>query len=62
MIPFSKTLINFRGRNNLTQKDLAKLLNVRIKTVCDWENEVVSPTKKNKSRTLYFIKKYRQVK
>lgn len=43
---FKEKLINIRAKLNLSQTDLAKILNVSYVTICRWECGKVTPTKK----------------
>lgn len=43
---FKEKLIYIRARLNLSQTDLAKILNVSYVTICRWECGKVTPTKK----------------
>lgn len=43
---FKEKLIYIRAKLNLSQTDLAKILNVSYVTICRWECGKVTPTKK----------------
>ena len=43
---FKEKLIYIRAKLNLSQTDLAKILNVSYVTICRWECGKVKPTKK----------------
>ena len=44
------TLLEFRAKHLLTQKQLADILGVDVNTVCRTENEKTEPSKRNKIR------------
>lgn len=44
---FSEKILYIRSRNNLSQSDLAKHLNVSYATISRWENGKSNPTKKD---------------
>lgn len=45
---FGRTLLEFRAKHNLTQKQLADILGVDIITVYRTENKKTEPSKRNK--------------
>lgn len=45
---FAERLIQFRAKNNLTQKQAAKILNVNISMIYFYESGKNKPSKKNK--------------
>lgn len=47
---FGITLLEFRARNDLTQKQIAEILGVGIVMISRYENQVARPTQKNKIR------------
>ncbi len=47
---FSRKMLEFRAKHNLTQKQLADIIGVDINTVHRTEAEKTEPTKKNEIR------------
>jgi DNA-binding XRE family transcriptional regulator len=45
---FGRNMLEFRARNNLTQKQLAEIIGVDINTIHRTETEKTTPTKRNK--------------
>lgn len=54
---FKEKLIYIRAKLNLSQTDLAKILNVSYVTICRWECGKVTPTKKAEYAVNNYVKK-----
>ncbi len=44
---FAEKLIHFRADKNISQAELAKILQIHPQSVYNYENEICKPTKKN---------------
>ena len=45
---FSKNLLEFRAKHNLTQTQTAEILGIKVNMICRYEKETNKPTAKNK--------------
>lgn len=54
---FKEKVIYIRAKLNLSQTDLAKILNVSYVTICRWECGKVTPTKKQNMQLSNYVKK-----
>lgn len=45
MINYGQALLTLRAKNNITQEELARMLNVTFATINRWENNRAVPTK-----------------
>ena len=59
---FEKNMLEFRARNNLTQKQLAEIIGVDINTIHRTETEKTKPTKRNKIKFENKMKEWEEKK
>ena len=57
-IPYSDAILKFRTKLNVSQEELAKIMNVSFVSINRWENGHFEPTKLQKERLKEIFKKY----
>lgn len=59
---FSKTLLEFRAKHKLTQKQVADIIGVSVVMICRYEQEMNKPTQVNKIRFAKKMKEWEEKK
>ena len=61
MINYGQALLSLRAKINITQEELARILNVTFATINRWENNRAIPTKRHMIQIEELCKKHKVI-